>query len=184
MNLSTRRPVTIIVAACLLGAGVAASIGQILRVVVGWAVLVEPGDERIFGPHPATVFAAWAFLVVGMLVIVRAVAKAWGPAARARVSAGAWMGLVAGLVAGVVLWWLAQPLGYQTGGWTKSELSYYVETAIGPLAPGLGPVAQLVGLRGIALIGPAVAWAVYGAVAGLAWHAWALRRSRPNVLAA
>jgi hypothetical protein len=158
--------------------------GRIFRVVVGWAVLVEPGDERIFGPHPATVFAAWTLLVVAIMVIVRTVALAWGPAARARIRAGASIGLVTGLVAGVALWWLAQPLGYQTRGWTESELSYYVEIAIGPLAPGLEPVAELVGLHGITLFGPALAWALYGAIVGLAWHALALRRLRSYAAAA
>jgi hypothetical protein len=173
---ASNRRATFTVAVCLLGAVSAALLGRAFRVAIAWSPLIDGGEDVTLGPHPATVFAKWALLVAAAMAIVWAVAAKWGPRAQARVRTGVVSGAVVGLIAGAGLLWLAHPLGYGNGGWTLAELSTSATAAIGPLSPGLDPLAQLIGLRAITLVGPAIAWGVYGAVLGLTRHAWTLRR--------
>jgi hypothetical protein len=184
MKLSLPRSSVFLIGACLLGAAFAALFGVKYPVAVGWGYLVEGGDEVTYGPHPVAVTVMWTCLVVATMLVVRGIAAYWGPLAQARVRAGAAIGFVAGLVAGSIMWWLAQPLGYGNGGWTLAELSLRLSNMIGPLAAGLDLEFLGIGLRGITFVGPAIAWAIYGAVIGLARHAWTRHKSAPYQAAA
>ena len=184
MKLASRRSTALRVAVCVIGGIITLALGQKYRVVVEWGYVPAGGDAVTLGFHPATVVAMWACFVAAAMVLVHAVARSWGPVARRRVCVGACLGFAAGLVAGTVLWRLAQPVGYGGGGWTDSELSYRLSIMIGPLAPGLDLWFLGIGMRELTVFGPALAWAIYGSVLGLTRHAWTLHQESSSEAAA